>query len=63
MQVTCIWGRKSTFVQLLQRFPVMGKPADESPQCPMHGPMKPSAKGKGWDCPTKLADGSWCKSR
>jgi len=34
------------------------KPTDETPQCPTHGPMKPSTKGKGWYCPTKLADGS-----
>jgi len=38
-------------------------PVDTTPQCPTHGPMKPSTKGKGWYCPTKLADGSWCKGR
>jgi hypothetical protein len=37
--------------------------ANLAPQCPTHGPMKPSTKGKGWYCPVKLADGSWCKSR
>jgi hypothetical protein len=36
---------------------------DTTPQCPTHGLMKPSTKGKGWYCPTKLADGSWCKGR
>ena len=30
-------------------------PVDTTPQCPTHGPMKPSTKGKGWNCPTKLA--------
>ena len=39
------------------------QPADTTPQCPTHGAMKPSTKGKGWYCPAKLADGSWCKGR
>jgi hypothetical protein len=43
---------------LLQRFPTMAKPADATPQCPRHGAMKPSTKGKGWYCPHKLANGS-----
>jgi hypothetical protein len=34
-----------------------------APLCPTHGAMKPSTKGKGWYCPAKLADGSWCNSR
>jgi hypothetical protein len=34
-----------------------------TPQCPRHGTMKPSTKGKGWYCPRKLADGSWCKGK
>jgi hypothetical protein len=38
-----------------------GHTADTTPQCPTHGAMKPSTKGKGWYCPHKLADGSWCK--
>jgi hypothetical protein len=38
-----------------------GPTADTTPQCPTHGAMKPSTKGKGWYCPRKLADGSWCK--
>jgi hypothetical protein len=46
-----------------QRFPMTVKPVDTTPQCPTHGPMKPSTKGKGWYCPVKLPDGSWCKSR
>ena len=40
-----------------------GQPAVDMPQCPTHGAMKPSTKGKGWYCPHKLADGSWCKGR
>jgi hypothetical protein len=40
-----------------------GHTADDTPQCPKHGAMKPSSKGKGWYCPHKLADGSWCKSK
>jgi hypothetical protein len=48
---------------ILERFPVAAKPTDTTPQCPTHGAMKPSTKGKGWYCPRKLADGSWCKGR
>jgi len=48
---------------VLQRFPLVVKPVDTTPQCPTHGPMKPSTKGKGWYCPAKLPDGGWCKSR
>jgi hypothetical protein len=48
---------------VLQRFPLPATPADTTPQCPSHGPLKPSTKGKGWYCPAKLADGSWCKGR
>lgn len=48
---------------ILQRFPVMATPADTTPQCPRHGAMKPSTKGKGWYCPHKLGDGTWCKGR
>src|SRR5262249_2175122 len=40
-----------------------GQRADATPQCPTHGAMTPSTKGKGWYCPHKLADGSWCKSK
>ncbi len=43
---------------------VKGRPStDDTPQCPTHGAMKPSTKGKGWYCPVKLADGAWCKGR
>ena len=48
---------------MLQRFPVATTPADTTPQCPRHGAMKPSTKGKGWYCPRKLADGSWCRGK
>jgi hypothetical protein len=48
---------------VLERFPVTAKPVDTTPQCPTHGPMKPSTKGKGWYCPAKLPDGRWCNSR
>jgi len=34
-----------------------------TPQCPKHGVMKPSTKGKGFYCPHKLPNGSWCKGR
>jgi len=40
-----------------------GHTADDTPQCSKHGAMKRSTKGKGWYCPHKLADGSWCKSK
>ena len=40
-----------------------GHTADDTPQCPKHGVMKPSTKGKGWYCPHKLSDGSWCKGK
>jgi hypothetical protein len=39
------------------------QPTDATPQCPTHGAMKPSTKGKGWYCPRKLQDGSWCKGK
>jgi hypothetical protein len=48
---------------LLQHYPVAATPTDTTPQCPTHGAMKPSTKGKGWYCPVKLADGAWCKAR
>jgi hypothetical protein len=40
-----------------------GQDTDATPQYPKHGAMKPSTKGKGWYCPHKLADGSWCKGK
>jgi len=48
---------------ILQRYPVATTYADPTPQCPTHGAMKPSTKGKGFYCPHKLADGSWCKGK
>ena len=48
---------------VLQRFPMATQPADTTPQCPTHGVMKPSTKGKGFYCPHKLPNGSWCKGR
>lgn len=40
-----------------------GHTAETTPQCPKHGAMKPSTKGKGWYCPHKLDDGSWYKGK
>src|SRR5215470_6069518 len=34
--------------------------ADETPQCSTHGALKRSTKGKGWYCPHKLDDETWC---
>jgi hypothetical protein len=34
-----------------------------APVCPYHGPLKPSTKGKGWYCPAKMVDGSYCKEK
>jgi hypothetical protein len=48
---------------ILERFPVAATPTDTTPQCPTHGAMRPSTKGKGWYCPHKLANGSWCKGK
>jgi hypothetical protein len=48
---------------ILERFPVAAQATDTTPQCPKHGAMKPSTKGKGWYCPRKLADGAWCKGK
>ena len=48
---------------ILERFPAVAKPTDTTPQCPQHGSMKPSTKGKGWYCPHKLANGSWCRGK
>ena len=47
---------------LLRRFPV-AQASPRSPTCPTHGPMKPSTRGKGFFCPGKLGDGSYCKER
>ena len=48
---------------VLAQFPLPATPQATTPQCPVHGAMKPSTKGKGWYCPIKLADGSWCKGK
>ena len=59
---------------LLRRYPLPDRPADQAPaptpspaattpQCPTHGAMKPSTKGKGWYCPHKLADDTWCPTK
>jgi hypothetical protein len=33
------------------------------PQCPEHGAMKKSTRGKGYYCPARLGDETWCKSK
>jgi hypothetical protein len=48
---------------ILQRYPVVTTAADTTPQCPQHGAMKRSTKGKGFYCPHKLPDGTWCKGK
>jgi hypothetical protein len=53
---------------LLERYPVepsnaLVQPTDTTPRCPTHGAMKPSTKGKGWYCPHKLDDATWCQSK
>ena len=40
-----------------------GQPQEGPPQCPQHGALKRSTKGKGYYCPAKNADGSWCNSK
>jgi hypothetical protein len=54
--------------EVLQRYPAPAPqapapPIAATPQCPTHGALKKSAKGKGWYCPVKLDDGSWCPSK
>lgn len=34
---------------------------DTTPQCPTHGALRQGTRG--WFCPTKLDDDTWCKSR
>ena len=53
---------------LLERYPVPApasviQTVDTTPQCPQHGSMQPSTKGKGWYCAHKLDDDTWCKSK
>jgi hypothetical protein len=38
-------------------------PPPTTPQCPTHGPMKVSTKARGWYCPQKLEDDTWCQSK
>jgi len=50
--------------EVLQRFPQPSPPAPSGQGiCPHHGAMKPSTKGKGFYCPHKRQDGSWCPGR
>ena len=35
----------------------------DPPQCPTHGALQRSTKGKGWYCPHKRADDTWCPSK
>ena len=66
-----VWGPDDADVQarlqaVLGRYPApqaLAAQADAPPQCSTHGAMKPSTKGKGWYCPHKLADDSWCPSK
>ena len=58
---------------VLQQFPVpppaspqaptQGQGEGNTPQCPTHGALSRSTKGKGWYCPRQNEDGSWCKSK
>jgi hypothetical protein len=51
--------------KVLARYPTPAKapqaqPQDgDTPRCPMHGTMKQGKRG--WYCPRKLEDGSWCQ--
>ena len=40
-----------------------GEGQGETPQCPAHGALKKSTKGKGWYCPHKLDEDTWCPSK
>jgi hypothetical protein len=35
----------------------------DAPESPTHGAMKKSTKGKGWYCPHRMADDTWCPSK
>jgi len=35
----------------------------QAPQCPTHGAMKQSTRGKGWYCPHRLDDDRWCPTK
>ena len=52
---------------VLAQYPVQapastqGQPRQgDTPQCPQHGALKQSKKGKGWYCPNRLDDDTWC---
>ena len=49
--------------QWLQRQTPPPSTLPQAPQCPTHGAMKPSRKGKGWYCPHKDSQGQWCPSK
>ena len=57
---------------LLAQYPAPEAPAQsqptqvqsDTPQCPTHGAMRKSTKGKGWYCAHKLEDDeTWCPSK
>lgn len=48
---------------LLDAPAVQPSPAEAVPQCPQHGALKKSTKGKGWYCPHQMDDGRWCKHK
>jgi hypothetical protein len=49
---------------ILAQYPLPTQAASAPvPVCPYHGPLKASTKGKGWYCPAKMADGSYCKEK
>ena len=54
--------------ELIQRYaqPLASPPPPvdaTTPLCPQHGALKKSTKGKGWYCPTRLDDDTWCPSK
>jgi hypothetical protein len=54
--------------KVLHRYPValahpQGSAPTPTPMCSVHGPLKPSTKGKGWFCAHKLDDDTWCPSK
>ena len=67
-----VWGPDDAEVQARLQAVLAQHPAqapstpqgqDATPQCKAHGAMKPSSKGKGWYCPAKNDDDTWCKSK
>ena len=51
--------------RILVRYPVAASSSTDTaiPQCASHGAMRKSTKGKGWYCPGKNPDGSWCNAK